>query len=69
MARLCEGRVAIVTGAGLTLVEVHLTNPAAREEFRHTSVVSAVVTGTVSGFGGTGYLLALRAVSARLAAA
>jgi len=60
---------AMVTGAGLTLVEVHLTNPAAREEFRRTSVVSAVVTGTVSGLGSTGYLLALRAVSAKVAAA
>ena len=46
------------------LVEVHLTNPAAREEFRHTSVVAGVATGTVSGFGVDSYRLALRAVAA-----
>lgn len=46
------------------LVEVHLSNPAAREEFRHTSVVAGVATGTVAGFGLDSYLLALRAVAA-----
>ena len=46
------------------LVEVHLTNPAAREEFRHTSVVAGVATGTVSGFGLDSYRLALRALAA-----
>lgn len=56
---------AMVTAAGLTLIEVHLSNPAAREGFRHTSVVSAVVSGTIAGLGGTGYLLGLRAVAAR----
>lgn len=50
------------------LVEVHLSNPAAREEFRHTSVVAAVATGTVAGFGIDSYRLALRAVAARIAA-
>ncbi|HSK27310.1 MAG TPA: type II 3-dehydroquinate dehydratase [Jiangellales bacterium] len=45
------------------LVEVHLTNPAARETFRHTSVVSGVATGTVAGFGIGSYLLALRALA------
>jgi 3-dehydroquinate dehydratase II len=46
------------------LVEVHLTNPAAREEFRHTSVVAGVATGTVTGFGLDSYRLALRAIAA-----
>jgi 3-dehydroquinate dehydratase-2 len=45
------------------LVEVHITNPATREEFRHTSVVSGVATGTVAGFGVRTYELALRALA------
>ncbi|MBT0768940.1 3-dehydroquinate dehydratase [Kineosporia sp. J2-2] len=56
---------AMVTKAGLVLIEVHLSNPATREVFRHTSVVSGVATGTIAGFGREGYLLALRAVAAR----
>lgn len=44
------------------LIEVHLTNPATREEFRHTSVISGVASGTIAGFGADSYLLALRAV-------
>lgn len=47
------------------LVEVHISNPAAREEFRHTSVVSSVATGTVAGFGLDSYRLALLALAAR----
>jgi len=46
------------------LIEVHLSNPAAREVFRHTSVVAGVATGTVAGFGLLSYQLALRAVAA-----
>lgn len=45
------------------LVEVHISNPAAREEFRHTSVIAAVATGTIAGFGISSYRLALRAVA------
>ena len=43
-------------------VEVHLSNPLSREEFRHTSVVSGVVDGTISGFGANSYRLALEAI-------
>ena len=50
---------ALVTKAGVTLVEVHLSNPHARETFRHTSVVSAVATGVIAGFGFDSYRLAL----------
>jgi 3-dehydroquinate dehydratase-2 len=49
------------------LVEVHLSNPSAREEFRHTSVISGVATGTIAGFGVDSYRLALRAVATLLA--
>ncbi len=51
------------------LVEVHLSNPAARESFRHTSVVSGVADGTIAGFGAASYELALRAVAGLLEAA
>jgi 3-dehydroquinate dehydratase-2 len=45
------------------LVEVHISNPAAREAFRHTSVVASVADGTVAGFGLLSYQLALRAIA------
>ncbi len=45
------------------LVEVHISNPATREQFRHTSVVAAVATGTIAGFGMDSYRLALRAIA------
>jgi hypothetical protein len=45
------------------LIEVHLSNPLSREEFRHTSVVSGVATGSISGFGADSYRLALRALA------
>lgn len=53
---------ALVTGAGLTLVELHISNPGAREAFRRHSVITPVATGVVAGFGVAGYGLALRAV-------
>lgn len=43
-------------------IEVHLSNPLSREEFRHTSVVSGVVQGTIAGFGAESYELALVAM-------
>ncbi len=46
----------------LPLIEVHLSNPLAREEFRHTSVISGVAQGTIGGFGPDSYRLALIAM-------
>ncbi|HXX91695.1 MAG TPA: type II 3-dehydroquinate dehydratase [Acidimicrobiales bacterium] len=45
------------------VVEVHLSNPAAREPFRHVSVVAPVASGAIAGFGGLGYRLAVMAVA------
>lgn len=50
---------AMVTKAGLPLVEVHISNPHARETFRHTSVISGVATGVIAGFGFDSYRMAL----------
>jgi 3-dehydroquinate dehydratase-2 len=55
----------MVTGAGLALIEVHISNPHAREEFRHNSVISAVATGVIAGFGVDSYHLALAALRSR----
>ncbi len=44
------------------LIEVHLSNPLAREEFRHTSVISGIADGTIAGFGPHSYTLALQAL-------
>lgn len=51
--------VSLVTTAGVTVIEVHISNPHAREEFRHTSVISSVATGVIAGFGFDSYRLAL----------
>lgn len=48
-----------VTKSGLPLIEVHISNPHAREEFRHTSVISAIATGVIAGFGFDSYRLAV----------
>ncbi len=50
------------------VVELHLSNPNAREAWRHTSVVAPVATGSIVGFGGDGYRLAVEAVAHRLGA-
>lgn len=57
---------ALVTAAGLLLVEVHISNPYSREAFRHTSVISAVATGVIAGFGLDSYSLALELIARRL---
>ncbi len=53
---------ALVTKSGVKLIEVHISNPHAREEFRHKSVVSAVATGVIAGFGTDSYKLAIQAI-------
>jgi 3-dehydroquinate dehydratase-2 len=48
------------------VVELHLSNPHAREAWRHTSVIAPVATGTITGFGAAGYGLAITAVADRI---
>ena len=50
------------------VVELHISNPNAREPWRHTSVIAPVSTGSIMGFGKHGYDLAVRAVAAKIAA-
>jgi 3-dehydroquinate dehydratase II len=45
------------------VIEVHLSNPHAREEFRHTSHVGSAARGTIAGFGALSYMLALEAAA------
>jgi 3-dehydroquinate dehydratase-2 len=49
------------------IVELHLSNPAAREEWRHTSVIAPVATAVIAGLGGHGYPMAIAAVARLLA--
>lgn len=49
------------------IVEVHLSNPSTRESWRHESVVAPVADGTIAGFGGNSYVLAIQAVAILLA--
>jgi 3-dehydroquinate dehydratase-2 len=48
------------------IVEVHISNPNAREPWRHTSVIAPVATGSIMGFGMQGYRLAVEAIAAKL---
>jgi 3-dehydroquinate dehydratase-2 len=53
-----------IKGISVPVIEVHLSNPHAREEFRHTSFVARAAKGTISGFGARSYTLALDAAGA-----
>lgn len=53
----------MVGDAGVPLMEVHISNPASRDEFRKRSVISPVATGTITGLGFFGYRLALEAIA------
>lgn len=55
-----------ISAVGLPVVETHLSNVHAREEFRHTSMLTAVCLGVVGGFGRTSYRLALDALISHL---
>jgi 3-dehydroquinate dehydratase-2 len=55
-----------LSGMDIPVVEVHISNIFAREEWRSTSVVSPVVTGTIVGLGTRGYSLALEELASRL---
>ena len=57
--------VAMLTDAAIPVVEVHISNPHSREEFRHNSVISGVVTGVIAGVGVESYHLALAALRSR----
>ena len=49
------------------VIEVHISQPLSRESWRHTSVVAPVASGTIAGFGGLGYVLAIDALGGLVA--
>ena len=52
-----------IKAIGIPVIEAHLSNPAAREEFRHVSLVGQAAKGVIAGFGTTSYLLAIEAAA------
>src|SRR5690606_25855049 len=52
-----------IKAIGIPVIETHLSNPAAREEFRHVSLVGKAARGVIAGFGATSYLLAVEAAA------
>lgn len=56
-----------LAGVAIPFIEIHLSNPHAREPFRHHSYLSDIASGVISGFGGDSYRLALEATILRLA--
>ncbi len=58
---------ALVSFAG-PVIELHLSNPAARESWRHHSVIAPAAAGSIAGFGGLGYRLAVEAAARIIAA-
>jgi 3-dehydroquinate dehydratase-2 len=52
-----------IKGVTIPVIEVHLSNPHARESFRHVSLVGQAAKGTIAGFGAMSYMLALDAVA------
>ncbi|MGB0369388.1 MAG: type II 3-dehydroquinate dehydratase [Flavobacteriales bacterium] len=57
-----------IAGVGVPVIEVHMSNTAAREEFRHNSLIAGVCVGTIAGFGANSYSLALSAMKTYLKA-
>ncbi len=57
-----------VKACGVPVIEVHLSNPHARERFRQTSLIAGVAVGTVAGFGALSYRLALDAAAGLIGA-
>lgn len=55
-----------ISGSEVPVIEVHMSNIAAREEFRHNSLISGVCLGTIAGFGAHSYTLAVEALKAYL---
>jgi 3-dehydroquinate dehydratase II len=53
-----------IKAIGIPVIETHLSNPAAREDFRHVSLVAAAAKGVIAGFGANSYLLAIEAAAA-----